>query len=204
MKKTSLFVSIFVAGAVATAAGFALFNEYRKRDQMVVTADQTNILNFLVAAQFTTQKIVELDVLEPNTTFVLRTRAGDVCGGDVAKQVVGCKNALGFDGLMIPDAATVATMAGALTAKASIPLLDEFKKRVATPITPEVKAILDFFTLNKYQSSDVEELELMDPPTSFVIRNRNGDICFGDLTQSILRCKNEMGITGVTFTGDSD
>jgi len=204
MKKTSLFVSVLVVGAVAAAAGFALFNEYRKRDQMVVSPEQLNVLNFLVAAQFTTQKIVELEVLEPNTSFVLRTRAGDVCGGDIAKQVVGCKNALSFDGLMIPDAATVASTAGTLTAKASSPLLDEFKKRITTPVTPETQAILDFFILNKYQPSDVEELEFMDPPTSFVIRNRNGDICFGDLTQSILRCKNEMGITGVTFTGDSD
>jgi hypothetical protein len=38
----------------------------------------------------------------------------------------------------------------------------------------------------------------------FVFRDKNGDICLGEYVSQILRCKNEMGITGITYDGDAD
>lgn len=98
----------------------------------------------------------------------------------------------------------VASMAIAQT---SSKLYEEFLKRDQMKLTQEEGLVIQFLknkqTIN-YDVRNIVELDLLNPPTTFVFRDRNGDICFGDVAAEILRCKNEIGLTGVTYQGDAD
>lgn len=86
-------------------------------------------------------------------------------------------------------------------------LYDEFLKRDQIKLTQEEGVVIQFLknkeTIN-YDVRNIIELDLLNPPTTFVFRDRNGDICFGDVMSQILRCKNEIGLTGVSYQGDAD
>jgi hypothetical protein len=51
-----------------------------------------------------------------------------------------------------------------------------------------------------YEIRNIVELEVLNPDTQFLLRDRNGDICFGDSVSLVLRCKNEIGTTKFFFT----
>ncbi|MBY0384054.1 hypothetical protein K2X05_02755 [bacterium] len=100
-----------------------------------------------------------------------------------------------------------ACIASVAIAQTSSKLYEEFLKRDKMKLTQEEGLVIQFLknkdTVN-YDVRNIVELDLLNPPTTFVFRDRNGDICFGDMEAEILRCKNEIGLTGVSFQGDAD
>jgi len=87
-------------------------------------------------------------------------------------------------------------------------LFEEFNRRDAILLTPQQAQALNFLKVFKgftYEVSDIIELEVFEEDSNrFIFRTRSGDICLGHIADELLRCKNEMGITVVNFTGDSD
>ncbi|MCB0378606.1 MAG: hypothetical protein KDD33_08955 [Bdellovibrionales bacterium] len=84
-------------------------------------------------------------------------------------------------------------------------LIDEFQKRDEIVFTKDEGRALNFMTGLKYDINNVIKIEFIPPGNqSFVIKNRNGDICLGDMKADLLRCKNEMGITTINYAGDAD
>lgn len=90
-------------------------------------------------------------------------------------------------------------------AYASSSLYEEFRRRENIRLTQEQGNAINFLKLMKYNTDRIEELELVDPASgTFVIRDRDDLVCFGDPTAKMLRCKNKIGLTTVTFDGDAD
>jgi hypothetical protein len=85
-------------------------------------------------------------------------------------------------------------------------LYKEFLRRDAIVLTKEQGQIFAFLKNLKYEIKDIKKLELLDPndPNHFVFEAINGDVCLGDITTDLLRCKNIMGITTINFIGDAD
>lgn len=85
-------------------------------------------------------------------------------------------------------------------------LYEEFLRRESAPLTLEQVNAINFLKNLKepYNVQGILELDILEPDTTFVFRDRNGDICFGDSEKSLLRCKNEMGIATTLFDGDND
>jgi hypothetical protein len=200
MKKIVICI-LLAAGSVAAVS--TLFTEYRLRAQMTLTEDQAAVLDFLDQMEFSKQAIVELQTIDADK-FVLRHRDGDICVGDISRFMIRCRSKISFPGMMAPSEPGSAVLVKELGSVAKTPLIDEFLRREKTPFTADQKAVIDFLVAMKYPPDEVEDLEILDPPTSFVIKVQNGDICLGELTESLLRCKNELGITSVGFQGDSD
>ncbi len=80
----------------------------------------------------------------------------------------------------------------------------EFKQRDAIVLSAEQTAVLNFIKLLDYNRQGIVELDILSPSTSFVFRDKNGDICFGDISENLLRCKNQLGITSFVYDGDAD
>ncbi len=98
MKK--VFIAIFFFATLAFAASTSLlFEEFQRRDQLKLTQEEGVVIQFLKSLQYNTQNIIELDLLNPKTTFVFRDRGGDVCYGDVMSQILRCKNEIGLTGV---------------------------------------------------------------------------------------------------------
>lgn len=205
MKKWGFIFAAICSAGVAVAAGASdLWNEFQRRDQLKLDLYQGGALNFLKSFNYGTQNIVELEVLQPNALFVMELKNGDICLGDRVAMVVRCKNEIGVGAVHVDakSGVTVATVAG-VPEKAK-DLYQEFSRREALIATPEQDAIINFLKSFAYDVQAVVELEILEGNTTFVMRDRGGDICFGDTVGMILRCKNERGLTGVTFQGDSD
>lgn len=83
-------------------------------------------------------------------------------------------------------------------------LYEEFLKRDQKKLTADEGAVMQFLRSLKYDVHGIVEMDILSPSTTFVLRDRNDDVCFGDTEKQILRCKNKMGITGVLFQGDAD
>lgn len=83
-------------------------------------------------------------------------------------------------------------------------LLEEFNRRNQLKLTQEEGVVIQFCKSLKYNTQNIVELDLLNPKTTFVFRDRGGDICYGDAISQILRCKNEIGLTGVSYQGDAD
>ncbi|HEY8280669.1 MAG TPA: hypothetical protein VIH99_13655 [Bdellovibrionota bacterium] len=90
-------------------------------------------------------------------------------------------------------------------AYASSTLYEEFRRRENIRLTQEQGNAINFLKLMKYNVDRIEELELVDPTgATFVVRDRDDLVCFGDSSAKMLRCKNKIGLTTVTFDGDAD
>lgn len=90
-----------------------------------------------------------------------------------------------------------------LTAYASSALYDEFRRRENMRLTQEQGNAINFLKLLKYPVEKIEEFEMMDT-SSFLIRDREGLVCLGDVNTKLLRCKNKIGLTTVSYDGDAD
>lgn len=82
-------------------------------------------------------------------------------------------------------------------------LYEEFRRRENMRLTQEQGNAINFLKLMKFNTDRIEELELVDGVT-FVIRDRDNLVCFGDPAAKMLRCKNKIGLTTVTYDGDAD
>ena len=92
-----------------------------------------------------------------------------------------------------------------LSSAESVSLLyEEFVRRDEMTLTAEQGAAIQFLIAIKYETQNIVELDILNPPTSFVFRDRGGDICYGDVVAQILRCKNEIGLAGFSFQSETD
>ena len=83
-------------------------------------------------------------------------------------------------------------------------LLQEFFRRDKLRLTPQQAQAIQFLKDLKFPTENIEEIEVLDAEGRFVLRDRNDQVCLGTPAAVLLRCKNKMGLTTVTFQGDSD
>ena len=85
-------------------------------------------------------------------------------------------------------------------------LLKEFNRRDAIVFTKDEIKVIRFLRSLKYDEKQVTSIELLDDEGAnrFLIDVRNGDICIGEISSDLLRCKNQMGLTTIHYVGDSD
>lgn len=119
----------------------------------------------------------------------------------------------GFSSSLLPGKKTAALFLGSAlwvgaTALAVDPnpsaLLQEFFRRDKLRMTPQQAQSIQFLKDLKFPTENIEELEVLDSDGRFVLRNRDDQVCLGSPTAVLLRCKNRMGLTTVTFQGDAD
>ena len=199
---TSLLFFTTLAYAQTTSQ---IYEEFLQREQMKLSQQEGSVMQFLKSVlQYEVRNILELEVLSPTTTFVIRDRNGDVCFGDYTIQALRCKNEIGITSSNYDNDGK--TTLPAVSPNASAPAIyNEYVRRDQTKLTLQASAAIQYLKSSVlYDVRNVIELEILTPPTSFVFRDRSGDICFGDISKRLLRCKNEIGITGVTYQGDGD
>ena len=83
-------------------------------------------------------------------------------------------------------------------------LFKEFLKRDLLKLTPAQGNAINFLNILKYPTEKIEELEIIDENGNFVLRDSNGNVCMGNSGNSMLRCKNKIGLTTVLYSGDAD
>jgi len=212
MRKIYLSLLVFAVSGAAFAAGLKLLEEFDRRDQLKLTAQQGTIIDFLEDVKYNKSSIQQLENLKPAAWFVFRDRNNVICLGNTVAMSLRCLNELGLREFFFND--KEATDVVAAVGEQSSVLYEEFKERALVQWTPEAKEIIDFlrgigFAVGKIVEfdlvatpADISEFE--KPPKLFVLRERDGDICFGDAADLMIRCKNEMGITGISYQGDGD
>jgi hypothetical protein len=205
MKNLIPMALLFLATVSYAQSTSQLYDEFLQREQTKLSQTEGNVMQFLKGAvQYEVRNILQLEVLGTTTSFVIRDRNGDICFGDATLQALRCKNEIGITSSNYDNegAATLPELAANETAPA---LYNDYLKRDQTKFSlPETAAIQYLKSSVSYEVRNVIELEILTPPTTFVFRDRSGDICFGDISKRLLRCKNEIGITGVTYQGDGD
>ena len=83
-------------------------------------------------------------------------------------------------------------------------LYQEFLDRDLLKLGTEQGAAVNFLKLVKYPVENIQELEVVDASGSFVIRDNNDIVCLGNPSTLMLRCKNKIGLTTITYQGDAD
>lgn len=94
---------------------------------------------------------------------------------------------------------SLAASAGALSK-----LYQDFLDRDQLKLNPEQGAAINFLRLMKFPVETIQELEVVDASGSFVIRDTNDVVCLGNPESLMLRCKNKIGLTTITYQGDAD
>jgi hypothetical protein len=176
-----------------------LMAEFQKRDEIKLTADQGAVLNFLSAVKYAPQGIQEIEIVAGNI-FIFRDRNGDYCKGDMSQVLVQCFNEIGVPSFSFQNDPKLKFNPADPVNSA---MTNEFLRREQIKFTIDQKLALSFLKKMDYRTQGIIQLEMMDP-THFLHRDRNGNVCLGDIGKQILRCKNEIGITGVSFQGDAD
>ncbi len=82
-------------------------------------------------------------------------------------------------------------------------LFDEFKRRESLRLTQEQGNAINFLRLLNVDPARIEQLEVLGNGT-FVYRDRDDIVCFGEPAEKMLRCKNKIGLTTVNYDGDAD
>lgn len=198
-----LFLSITFVGVLAAANTISELNkEFSRRDSLKLTNQQGAVINYLRAIKFPLTSIKELETLEDGEqSFIFKDQNDIVCFGQILQQNLRCKTKLN----LTSQEFNAENMDISLLKTLSSDLAQEFVKRNDAPVDTHTQVILAFLTKVKYPVDTIVELELMkDLSASFFVRDRNDIVCFGSAINEMLRCKNDIGITGVTFTGDSD
>lgn len=205
MKNLITMSLLFLATVSYAQSTSQLYDEFLQREQIKLSQAEGNVMQFLKsAAQYEVRNILQLEVLGSTTNFVLRDRNGDICFGDATLQALRCKNEIGITSSNYDNEGT-STLPEVVINEAAPALYNDYVNRDQVKLSlPEIAAIQYLKSSVAYEVRNVIELEILNPPTTFVFRDRSGDICFGDISKRLLRCKNEIGITGVTYQGDGD
>ncbi len=205
MKQLILSALLFLATVTFAQSTSQLHNEFLEREQMKLSQQEGRVMQFLKSVlQYEVRNILELETLASTSQFLMKDRNGDVCFGDATALALRCKNEIGITSLNY-DNEGKATLPPLTSIEQSSDLQNEYSRRDQTQLSLHATAAIQYLkTSVQYEVRNVIELEILTPPTNFVFRDRSGDICFGDISKRILRCKNEIGITGVTYQGDGD
>lgn len=192
------FLSTFAFANVLTE----LNTEFSRRDAIKLTSAQGAVVNYLRAIKFPLVSIQELVALEDaNQSFLLRDKFDIICFGQMSLQNLRCKTALGITSQEF----NAEEMDVSLLKSSESSTSTEFVQRNDKVFDSHTAAIIKFLNTIKFPTDTIVELEPMkDLSESFFIRDRSNMVCFGSAVGEMLRCKNEIGITGVTYTGDSD
>jgi len=87
-------------------------------------------------------------------------------------------------------------------------LVEEFNKRDAILLSPQQSQVINFLTNLEgfsYEIREVVKLEVFPQDSNnFILQTESGDVCLGNIRNEIVRCKNQMGLTVVISSGDSD
>ncbi len=197
MKKIWVLLALLAAAPVAFAAG-TLYGEFRRRENIRLSLEQGNVINFLRLMAFNVDRIEELELGAGAGGFFVRDRDNIICAGKIGSRMLRCKNKLGLTTVSMDQSSSRADLA------VSGPLGEEFAARERRRLTQPEGDAVSFLRLMKFDVSRVEELEMMEGGQNFVIRDRDNVVCLGDIPTRLLRCKNRIGLTTVTFDGDAD
>jgi hypothetical protein len=177
----------------------SLLAKFQERDAIKLDANQGAALNFLRAVKYAPQGINKIEIPAANI-FFFSDRDGDVCKADMTQVLVRCRNEIGLPSFVYRNDPKAKFNPADPT---DTPLAAEFQRRDQVQFTIDQQIAISFLGKMEYNVQGITELEMIDQQT-FVSSDRNGNICMGDIGKAILRCKNELGITGVSFQGDSD
>jgi hypothetical protein len=84
-------------------------------------------------------------------------------------------------------------------------LYQEFTRRDSLKLTPDQGAVINFLKILKFPVDSIIEIETLGgAQQEFLLKDKSDNVCFGSISNQILRCKNVIGITGVTYQGDAD
>ena len=89
------------------------------------------------------------------------------------------------------------------TAWATSDLYTEFLRRDSVRFNLQEGKVLKFLRELQYSVEKIQKIEILEGD-SFLIQDDKNVICLGDIQKRILRCKNSIGLTTVTFDGDAD
>lgn len=197
MKKIIIALTFFVSLAFAQDIS-DLIKEFNRREAIKFKPAQGAIVNFLVALKFPIDDINAIELR--GNDFFIKNRSDVTCFGNISEQTFRCRNRLGHLSQSVGEANPTAQ--DATSGATEI----EFMRREAIPLSQTEQSVIEFLkTTLKFPVGNIVKLELLgDASVSFFIEDINNLVCFGNIEGEILRCKNEIGITSVTFVGDSD
>ncbi len=197
MKKLILALTLFTSLAFAQDIS-DLIKEFNRRESIKFKPAQGATINFLVALKFPIDDITSIELR--GNDFFIKNRSNLTCFGNISEQTFRCRNRLGHLSQSIGE------MNPAPQDSTSGATEIEFLRRESLPLTETEKNVVEFLkTTLKFPVGNIVKIELLgDASVSFFIEDINNLVCFGNIEGEILRCKNEIGITSVTFVGDSD
>ncbi|WP_044557340.1 hypothetical protein [Halobacteriovorax marinus] len=100
--------------------------------------------------------------------------------------------------------AIVSIFAISAVAFAASPLVEEYKRRKSVVHTQQMKDAYDFLKSFDRAPEDIVELEVFGRTGKFVAKNKNNEICFGDILTASIECYNAIGYRTFFEAGDSD
>jgi hypothetical protein len=85
-------------------------------------------------------------------------------------------------------------------------LYNEFQRRdaLANTFTREDRNALNFLRTMQFAVETIVEFESLGADGKFAFRDNKDVVCFGDQVKKIIRCKNNIGLTLVSYQGDND
>jgi hypothetical protein len=200
MRKIMLVFCMLGVSFAALGDLSSLLAKFQERDAIKLDAPQGSAINFLRAVKYAPQGINKIEVPADMNIFFFSDRDGDVCKADIDQVLVRCRNEIGLPSFTFNNDPKVKFNPAD---PVDTPLAAEFQRREQVKFSIDQQIAISFLKKMDYKLQGITELEMIDQQT-FVASDRNGNICMGDVGKAILRCKNELGITGVSFQGDSD
>lgn len=97
----------------------------------------------------------------------------------------------------------VTTISFGTAAFAASDLYSEFLRRDSIRLNLEQGNAIKFLKQINFPTEKITQLEILTEGT-FAIQDNQDIICFGNINHRMLRCKNRIGLTTVTFDGDAD
>ena len=85
-------------------------------------------------------------------------------------------------------------------------LMKEFQRRDAIVLSRDEVKVVRFLRSHKVNEKQLKSIEFIDGDATgrWLVDTGNGDICIGNISEDLLKCKNEMGLTTLHYVGDSD
>jgi hypothetical protein len=181
----------------------SLLHEFNRRDSIKLTPDNGNIINYLKVLKFPYEHVITIEALKtsPYESFLLKTQSDLICAGSFQSPNLSCKNIYGFSPIQWSGKDIF------LDNHEESSLLLEFEKRNSIVLSVAQKNILNFLYSLKFQIENIQLFEIIsqvEGKESFILKTMSDMICLGSLEQQMLRCKNSMGITGISYQGDAD
>lgn len=186
----------------------ALVNEFFRRDKLRMNVKQAAVIRFMKDIKVSTANFEELEVFDAEGSFVYRTASDLYCFGNPSLLMLRCKNRIGIPTVALPGSdAVAAEVLVASLATSTAPkstMIVEFLRRDQIQLSRELQAVLKFLAELAVPTENIIEIEVIDAEGRFIYNDRNDQVCLGSPSIFMIRCKNRMGLSTVTFQGDAD